>query len=77
MEVKAKDIFTSHEIDLIIQAGNEADEETTYTKEDLQKLATNSEEFILSHSSKGKFIQSLNNEYATIFSKVTRIIDRM
>ena len=76
MEVKAKDIFTSHEIDLIRQAGNEADEETTYTKEDLQKLATNSEEYILSHSSKGKLIQSLNNEYATIFSKVTRIIDR-
>ena len=77
MEVKAKDIFTSYEIDLIRQAGNEANEETTYTKEDLQKLATNSEEFILSHSSKGKLIQSLNNEYATIFSKVTRIIDRM
>ena len=76
MEVKAKDIFTSHEIYLIRQAGNEADEETTYTKEDLQKLATNSEEYILSHSSKGKLIQSLNNEYATIFSKVTRIIDR-
>lgn len=77
MEVKAKDIFTSREIDLIRQAGNETDEEKTYTKEDLQKLATNSEEYILSHSSKGKLIQSLNNEYANIFSKVTRMIDRM
>ena len=77
MEVKVKDIFTSNEINLLRQSGNEVDEQKTYTKEDLQKWATNSEEYILSHSSKGKLIQSLNNEFATIFSKVTRIIDRM
>ena len=77
MEVKVKDIFTSNEINLLRQSGNEVDEERIYTIEDLQKWATNSEEYILSHSSKGKLIQSLNNEFATIFSKVTRIIDRM
>ena len=77
MEVKIKDIFTSKEIELIKQSGNEVDEEKTYTKEELQKMATNAEEYILSHSSKGKLIQSLNNEFATIFSKITRIIDRI
>ena len=76
MEVKVKDIFTSNEIGLMRQSGNEIDEEKTYTKEDLQKFATNSEEYILSHSSKGKLIQNLNNEFATIFSKITRIIDK-
>lgn len=70
------DIFTSKEIDLIRKAGNELKETQTYTKEDFQKWANNTEEYILSHSSKGKLIQSLNNEYATIFSKITRIIDR-
>lgn len=70
------DIFTSKEIDLIKQAGNEVKEDEKYTKEDFKRWATNTEEYILSHSSKGKLIQSLNNEYATIFSKITRIVDR-
>ena len=74
--MEVKDIFTNKEIELIRKAGNEVNVENTYTKDDFQKWATNAEEYILSHSSKGKLIQSLNNEYATIFSKVTRIIDR-
>lgn len=74
--MEVTDIFTSKEIDLIRKAGNEVKEENTYTKDDFQKWATNTEEYILSHSSKGNSIQSLNNEYATIFSKITRIVDR-
>ena len=70
------DIFTSKEIDLIRQAGNDVKEEQIYTKDNLQKWATNAEEYILSHSSKGNLIQKLNNEYATIFSKITRIVEK-
>lgn len=74
--MEVKDIFTNKEIELIRKAGNEVNVENTYTKDDFQKWATNAEEYILSHSSKGKLIQNLNNEYATIFSKITRIVDR-
>ena len=48
-------------------------EEKEYSKEELKRCATEIEEYILSHSSKGKEIEKLNNQYASIFSTINRI----
>lgn len=64
--------FTQKEMELIKQAGIKV-EDKDYSKEDLKRCATEIEEYILSHSSKGKQIEKLNNQYASIFSTINRI----
>ena len=63
--------FTQKEMELIKQAGIKV-EDKDYSKEDLKRCATEIEEYILSHSSKGKQIEKLNNQYASIFSTINR-----
>ena len=64
--------FTQQEIELIKQAGIRL-EEKEYSKDELKRCATEIEEYILSYSSKGKEIEKLNNQYASIFSTINRI----
>ena len=64
--------FTQKEIELIKQAGIRL-EEKEYSKDELKRCATEIEEYILSHSSKGKEIEKLNNQYASIFSTINRM----
>ena len=64
--------FTQKEIELMKQAGIKV-ENKEYSKEELKRYATDIEEYILSHSSKGKQISMLNNQYASIFNTINRI----
>lgn len=64
--------FTQKEIELIKQAGIRL-EDKEYSKDELKRCATEIEEYILSHSTKGKQIEMLNNQYASIFNTINRI----
>lgn len=64
--------FTQKEIELMKQAGIKI-ENKEYSKEELKRYATEIEEYILSHSSKGKHIDMLNNQYSSIFNTINRM----
>lgn len=67
------DIFTDKEIELIIQAGVKAEKNRKYSKEEIKRWAIDIQEYTLSHTSKGKEIQILDNLYASIYCKINRI----
>lgn len=64
--------FTQKELGLIKKAGIRL-EEKEYSEDELKRCATEIEEYILSHSSKGKEMEKLNNQYASIFSSINRM----
>ena len=71
--MEVTDIFTDKEIELIVEAGIKVEKNKKYSKAEIKKWAIDIQEYTISHTSKGKTIQKLNNLYDDIYSKINRL----